>query len=134
MKLLDFVKAARVPKSIKPQEYLDWEIRREKKTSEFTSSQPLLMQRLGPFKDWTILSKNSMATLHLLHGDVVMEDSEAELKTHWPIWRDAKGKVLITGLGLGCVVRGLLANPEVTHIGILLRRQTVIKTSVCAWR
>jgi spermidine synthase len=51
-----------------------------------------------------------------MHGDVVMEDSYAELETHWPIWRDAEGTVLVTGLGLGCVVRGLLNSPKVTHI------------------
>jgi hypothetical protein len=57
----------------------------------------------------------------LVHGcgDVVMEDSWTELRKHLPIWLAASGRVLVTGLGLGCVVRGLLAKPDVTHIDVI---------------
>ena len=51
--------------------------------------------------------------------DTVMEDSAGELKKHLPIWLKAKGRVLVTGLGLGCVVRGLLASPAVEHIDVI---------------
>lgn len=42
-----------------------------------------------------------------------------ELQRHLPIWLAARGRVLVTGLGLGCVVRGLLALPHVKHVDIV---------------
>ena len=48
-----------------------------------------------------------------------MEDSAFELRKHLPIWMAARGRVLVTGLGLGCVVRGLLAKPEVEQIDVV---------------
>ena len=47
---------------------------------------------------------------------VVMEDTPFELNTHLNFMLRARGQVLVTGLGLGCVVRGLLANPNVDHV------------------
>jgi hypothetical protein len=49
-------------------------------------------------------------------GEVVMEDTPFELRTHLGFVMRARGRVLITGLGLGCVIRGLLANPNVEHV------------------
>ena len=40
----------------------------------------------------------------------------ASSSRHLPIWLSARGRVLVTGLGLGCVVRGLLASTCVTHV------------------
>ncbi len=48
-----------------------------------------------------------------------MEDSPVELSRHLPIILRARGRVLVSGLGLGCVVRGLLAKPEVDHIDVI---------------
>lgn len=48
-----------------------------------------------------------------------MDDSVPELRRHLPIWMVAKGRILKTGLGLGCVVRGLLIKPEVEHIDVV---------------
>lgn len=39
-------------------------------------------------------------------GELVMTDSLDELNTHLDFMLRAHGRVLITGLGLGCVVRG----------------------------
>jgi spermidine synthase len=47
-----------------------------------------------------------------------MEDTLSELRRHTPIFMRAKGRLLVTGLGLG-VVRGLLAKPEVEHIDVV---------------
>lgn len=52
-------------------------------------------------------------------GPVVMEDSPRELRRHLPVLLAARGRVLVTGLGLGCVVRGLLAKPEVEHVDVV---------------
>ena len=101
-----YITAARVPRSLAAQDFGLWHIRRQ-------------YIRNGPFNDMTALCKWTMATLHLTHGEVVMEDSVRELSRHLPIWLRASGRVLVTGLGLGCVVRGLLANPEVAEIDVV---------------
>lgn len=49
----------------------------------------------------------------------VMSDTPSEIEEHWPALRDARGRVLITGLGLGCLPRALLTLPDVTRIDII---------------
>lgn len=60
-------------------------------------------------------------------GLVVMEDTPFELSTHLDFMLKASGRVLVTGLGLGCVVRGLLANPAVKHVTCIERSTDVLK-------
>lgn len=60
-------------------------------------------------------------------GDLVMHDFPAELLTHLDFMLKAHGKVLVTGLGLGCVVRGLLANPNVKHVTVLEKNKSVMR-------
>lgn len=68
----------------------------------------------------SILGRVSWLTLHQKdHYEVVMEDSARELRRHLPIFRHGRGRVLISGLGLGCVVRGLLTKSEVEHIDVV---------------
>jgi spermidine synthase len=66
-----------------------------------------------------LLRRWSYKSLHENEGEVVMEDSRHELQKHLAIWLNATGRVLVTGLGLGCVVRGLLASPQVEHITVV---------------
>lgn len=56
-----------------------------------------------------------------------MEDTPFELKKHLSFMLQAHGRVLVTGLGLGCVVRGLLANPNVDHVTCIERSSDVLK-------
>ena len=60
------------------------------------------------------------------YGDVVMEDTPFELRTHLDFMLRAHGKVFVAGLGLGCVVRGLLANPAVKQVTVLELSQDVL--------
>lgn len=60
-------------------------------------------------------------------GELVMTDSPDELNTHLNFMLKAHGRVLITGLGLGCVIRGCLANPRVTHVVCIERDVSVLK-------
>jgi len=60
-------------------------------------------------------------------GEVVMNDMPCELRTHLDFCMKAKGKILVGGLGLGCVVRGLLVNDNVTSIDVIERDKNVIK-------
>lgn len=75
---------------------------------------------------YTWLGCYTTATLHN-GGEAVMHDTPEELNTHLDFMLRARGKVLITGLGLGCVARGTLANPAVTSVTIIERDASVLK-------
>jgi hypothetical protein len=56
----------------------------------------------------------------------MMSDTTAELKDHrWPV-NYGKGNVLVTGLGLGCVLQGLLSKPEVSKVTVIEISQDLI--------
>lgn len=88
-----------------------------------------------PPGEYTYLSRYTLEAIgKLLNSDgtkdfteVVMEDTPFELNTHLEFMLHAHGNVLITGLGLGCVVRGTLANPAVTHVTVIERDADVLK-------
>lgn len=83
---------------------------------------------LIPAGTYTFLRCLTEATLYNWPpGEVVMEDTPFELRTHLGFVMQAFGRVLITGLGLGCVVRGLLANPEVEHVTVIENSPDVLK-------
>lgn len=118
----DYMEAARVPRSVKPQDFGLWRIERipAGATAKLIDETTLAMSlRTVGWPDYTMLSHFTMKTLHLVRGDIVMEDSRIELRKHLPIWMKARGRVLVTGLGLGCVVRGLLANRDVDRIEVV---------------
>ena len=110
----DFILAARVPQTLAPQSFGWWEIVR-KDTSKLI---PIFTKWVG-FDSMTLLHRLTLATMHKPPGEVVMEDSLRELRRHLPIWLRARGKVLVTGLGLGCVVRGLLASDHVEQVTVI---------------
>lgn len=118
----DYIQAARVPERLAPQTFGLWIIERMDvgqlvKTPFYAQVQ--FMIRVG-WNSYTILKRVSWARLHLKDPhEVVMEDSLHELRQHLPIWMAGRGRVLVTGLGLGCVVRGLLLNHEVKHIDVI---------------
>lgn len=60
-------------------------------------------------------------------GEIVMDDSIYEMYTHLDFMLKAHGKVLVTGLGLGCVIRGLLVNPRVKFITCIEKSEHVLK-------
>lgn len=74
----------------------------------------------------TILNVWTTATLHHGQGETVMEDSEKELRKHLDFILRARGRVLVLGLGLGCVVRGLMKRREVRSIDVVERERDVI--------
>jgi hypothetical protein len=118
----DYLAAARVPAWLPPQAFGAWKIERhdlrDLRGITDTARHGLLAQTGWP--TWTALRRLTLAQMHLDNAwDVVMEDSVAELRRHLPIWLAARGRVLVTGLGLGCVVRGLLASPDVRHVDVV---------------
>ena len=114
----DYLAAARVPDHLQPQTFGLWSIERH-------PVPPLEEDWIG-FPTITLLRRVTEATVHE-RGEVVMEDSRRELARHLPIWLSARGRVLVTGLGLGCVVRGLLANPAVGHIDVVEIDPTILR-------
>ena len=110
----DYIAAARVPNALEPQEFGLWTIKR----ADVRKVIPIFRNWIG-FDTMTLLHRLTNATMHTPPGEVVMEDSMRELRRHLPIWLRASGRVLVTGLGLGCVVRGLLASPAVEHVTVV---------------
>lgn len=70
---------------------------------------------------YTALCRQTLATIHLEKhpGETVMEDTPPELLKHMDFMLRAHGDVLVSGLGLGCVARGLLVNPAVRSVTVL---------------
>ena len=62
----------------------------------------------------------------MVGGTLMMSDTPEERRTNLPIIHAASGDVLINGLGLGCVLSVLLANPRVTSITVIEKEQDVI--------
>lgn len=97
----------------------------------FRTLGPLLVPReegkvaVLPAGEYTQLYCMTDATMHQI-GELVMDDTERELKKHLSFMLAAHGRVLITGLGLGCVVRGCLANPAVKHVVCIERSMDVM--------
>lgn len=51
---------------------------------------------------------------------IVMSDTDAEIRDLASLfWRPPRGRILVNGLGLGCVVHGLLALDDVTHVDVV---------------
>lgn len=79
-----------------------------------------------PAGRYTELFRWTDSTLHLV-GELVMTDKPDELCTHLDFMLRAWGRVLVTGLGLGCCVRGLLANPNVEHVTVIENSPDVLR-------
>jgi hypothetical protein len=115
-RIWEMLARARVPETIKPQSFGPWTIKRVQVTDLSGLQRALFLNSIG-FPSYTLLYHTSLKTMHISdEGEVVMEDSAKELRRHLPIWMTASGRILVTGLGLGCVVRGLLANQRVEHV------------------
>ena len=56
----------------------------------------------------------------------VMSDTPAEVSDHLLFLYQARGRILINGLGLGVVLKGLLIKPEVEHVDVVERESDVI--------
>lgn len=83
--------------------------------------------RVVPPGSYTWLRRHTDATQHLAHGEVVMCDVDHELRMHLDFILRARGEILISGLGLGCVVRGLLTMPSIGRIDIVERDEHVLR-------
>lgn len=124
----DLIHAMRADGITAPQERGLWYIQRQDLTAAFKSHPKLdtYLRDIGKFHEYpelphvmTSLCRWTDATLHLGQGEAVMSDDPKELRKHLPVVLAASGRVLVTGLGLGCVLRGLLARPQVEHVDVV---------------
>lgn len=120
--------AARVPRSVKPQEFGLWTIERLCADDINLARREIAWpaDKVG-FPDYTLLRRWTDDTIYSGAPEIVMEDSKQELRKHLPIWMQAYGHVLKTGLGLGCVVRGLLIKPEITQVTVVEIDEDIIR-------
>ena len=75
----------------------------------------------------TSLYRYTEETLHQDQGELVMIDHVLELQKHLHFVLNARGDVLVTGLGLGCVVRGLSMRAGVDTITVIERDSWIIR-------
>lgn len=77
-----------------------------------------LQRRAAPDIPGHPLPEGAYAVL-LLNGEFSMCDAPFVLRNYLPFLEEAQGDVLLTGLGLGCLVHGLLARPAVRSVTVL---------------
>lgn len=135
------VATMRVPPTLPQGEQGLWRIRRY----GFEDS-PFLLAAfqeagLAPYHTMTALQRLADRTLAAFQRDerpspweTVMEDSPVELRRHLPAVLAARGRVLVTGLGLGCVLRGILARPAVHLVDVVERDPAILELVGAAFR
>lgn len=67
--------------------------------------------------------------LHVRYGGEwhsVMTDTPAEYDDHADLFEHARGRVLLHGLGLGCALSALLADPAIEHVDVVEANADVI--------
>ncbi|MCB1340794.1 MAG: hypothetical protein KDK24_06975 [Pseudooceanicola sp.] len=120
---IDLIRAARVP-----MESRDWIDGNRNCRRRRTGT-------LGPVlgcNSYVVLCEANLAGLHMVEDDgwgghIIMEDSPREIRKHLPILIHGTGRILKTGLGLGCVVRGLLSKSDVAHIDVIENDPRIIR-------
>lgn len=96
-----------------------WHIKKLNLAKPFVTKCSRGREHLVPAGVFTSLCRFTEKTLHLSLGELVMHDFPYELRKHLQFAKLAHGRVLITGLGLGCVARGCLANPAVKQVVVI---------------
>jgi hypothetical protein len=61
-----------------------------------------------------------------VNGFLVMSDTSMEHQTNWEFVDEARGNVLVAGLGLGMILHPVLAKPEVLSITVIEKHADVI--------
>jgi hypothetical protein len=97
------------------------------RTENVRKTNPMAGDRHVTPGTYTVLWRHHGGTVHRQYGDCVMDDTGPELSTHLNFAMRARGRVVVTGLGLGCVVRGLLHNPAVTHVNVIERDSRILR-------
>lgn len=127
---VSLVDACRVPESVPEAKRFPWQIIRFQHRENMMPPERRMWTILGlgdRYKSYTALARATWETMHEPIGEVVMEDSPRELRRHLPILLAGRGRILVSGLGLGCVVRWLLSKPDVAHIDVIEIDETILE-------
>lgn len=63
----------------------------------------------------------------VVDGEMMMSNTPMERYSNDWIIKEGKGRILINGLGLGCVLTALLKKPDVTEVWVVEKDEDVIK-------
>ena len=119
----EYIKAAKVPRHLVP--WQAWPYN----AFVVPEKRPAL---LHPDKDFVVMcAANETGIMRInddgFGGDVIMDDSRHEVLQHMPAILAARGRVLKTGLGMGCFVRAILLKDEVDHVDVVEIDEKIIK-------
>jgi hypothetical protein len=99
--------------------------------STFTLSRDdVLMMNLRYIRDgqnWMVCPPGTYRRLTHQARGVIMSNTPMEIYTSQEAIRDAKGRVLVNGLGLGMIVEAMLHKPEVLAIDVVEIEPQIIK-------
>jgi len=104
------------PLSLKPARY---------GVAEIVVDPPSAIDRLRGAMDGQPLHRQTYTRL-LINGTTVMTDAEFETCTNMAVVQQARGRVLIAGLGLGYIIRPMISNTAVESVLILEKEADVI--------
>lgn len=102
-----------------------WKIQRFE-ISNFEATLFSIKAMHSPLKRGRILPGTYTKLVHDRRG-IVMSDTPDEMLDHVEFVRHATGHVMIAGLGIGMVLRAVLAKPDVTRVTVVEMDADVIK-------
>ena len=120
-RITDRAAAWRVTSFLVPDERPTARLTREVQTAEGARADLLEAQQQG-FDPEGVVPPGEYTCLRVLNPggwEPVMTDTPAELEDHADLFAHARGRVLLHGLGLGCALSALLADPEVEHVDVV---------------
>jgi hypothetical protein len=97
----------------------DWSI------SKFVVGDKEAMSSMFAYRSRYVPKGTYTKLCHKVRG-VVMSDTPAEMRDHSYAVYKATGSVLINGLGIGMVLKNILAKPDVTDVTVIELEQDVI--------
>jgi len=97
---------------------------------EIEHYEPSMLELVRDIRSLRTAIRPGTYTLLLYHGKktkIIMSDTPAEIDEHLRPITSFSGRVLVTGLGIGMVLQGLLMRDRVDHVTVLEKSRDVIK-------
>ena len=98
----------------------------EWKVETFEVQKEELSQMISMFKTGRGVPAGTYKRL-MRRGVCVMSNTPDEIRDFMRFVRNAKGSILVNGLGIGVLLKALLNKPEVTYITVIEKSEDVIK-------
>jgi len=103
----------------------DWRVEQFVVTAEGAKFHNL-REALNPGRGYRVIYPGTHTKL-CRGGEIIMSDTPSEVSDILDPIREAKGQVLINGLGLGVVLQAVLAKPEVDHVTVVELSPDVVR-------